>query len=713
MDFMDLLLAEALAAGMARQAAEARQRPPPDNFFILPPDPQAWRKLHAACKEEHMVICIEITDDSHPPSRRAQPLFVELAREVSQIPFFRVKIGFGRTYDQLREDVGGVRFTPTILVILFDDSVRIARVEGEDEIRIGLRTGAIERVIKTFIDRRIKLKLSEQLAEELVGHMVSEAERRRRQARLEYEEKLKKEREEMEYKEKEREKQRLEEERKKKLDEEEAKRKLEEDKRRSLVEDELLMMDLSSAKIRDIKEKMDDLRISHVGATCREDLLQKLRDKVPRLRVKLDQPSSQYQQTDGNLSSYNTSSRRSLFQTDSLTGGGGGRGGGDDATRLKRRVQQLEQNVDELDQRREQLTDERDSLQKRLQEKDEELRKKDKMISDIRKGGGGGGASNSPKIKSLEEELLETRMLYSCTLEDMDIMGVIAKRDEGVVVRVKCTKPGIPNPSRVFAMKIMTNILDTSTLTNVRSNFRNEYDILSGLPPHDNIVKLFAFFYDRPKAYPKLKQCGEGLALCMLMEQLSQNMQEHINSLRRANGPMASRTIRWIQDVICGLQYLFSHHVVHRDMKLENLLMATDGIKIGDFGTAILLDSTMKLPFAHVAPRGGNEAHLAPEVLNVRSGPRKVIDYNKQPVWAAGVLAYELAGHLSPFEGGRIDQRAYDVSSLPPLKSTYCQISSRQQSLPYELGILVKSMLAYEPENRPTLNEVYQKISRL
>ena len=75
-----------------------------------------------------------------------------------------------------------------------------------------------------------------------------------------------------------------------------------------------------------------------------------------------------------------------------------------------------------------------------------------------------------------------------------------------------------------------------------------------------------------------------------------------------------------------------------------------------------------------VVPRGGNEAHLAPEVLNVRSGPRKVIDYNKQPVWAAGVLAYELAGHFSPFEGGEIDQRSYDVSSLPPLKTTYCQV---------------------------------------
>ena len=52
-------------------------------------------------------------------------------------------------------------------------------------------------------------------------------------------------------------------------------------------------------------------------------------------------------------------------------------------------------------------------------------------------------------------------------------MGLIAKRDEGVVVRVKCTKPGIPNQSRVFAMKIMTNILDTSTMTNVSEIFNS------------------------------------------------------------------------------------------------------------------------------------------------------------------------------------------------------------------------------------------------
>lgn len=72
--------------------------------------------------------------------------------------------------------------------------------------------------------------------------------------------------------------------------------------------------------------------------------------------------------------------------------------------------------------------------------------------------------------------------------------------------------------------------------------------------------------------------------------------------------------------------------------------------------------------------RGGNEAHLAPEILNVRPAPGKFLDYTKQPVWEVGVLAYELAGHRSPFERSSIDQRAYNMGSLPRLLSTYCQV---------------------------------------
>ena len=47
---------------------------------------------------------------------------------------------------------------------------------------------------------------------------------------------------------------------------------------------------------------------------------------------------------------------------------------------------------------------------------------------------------------------------------------MIAKGDgqgQGTVVRVKCEKPGLPDPSRVFAMKLVSGVLETSTFSRV------------------------------------------------------------------------------------------------------------------------------------------------------------------------------------------------------------------------------------------------------
>ena len=57
-----------------------------------------------------------------------------------------------------------------------------------------------------------------------------------------------------------------------------------------------------------------------------------------------------------------------------------------------------------------------------------------------------------------------------------------------------------------------------------------------------------------------------------------------------------SHVLRWLRDLLSGLEFLFNRNVVHRDLKLENLLLANDGgIKIADFGVAIILDSEMKM----------------------------------------------------------------------------------------------------------------------
>ena len=197
---------------------------------------------------------------------------------------------------QLRQDLHGIRFTPTIIVVFFDDSdVRTTKIEGEDDIRMGIGTGAIHRVIKQYIDQKMKLKMAERFAEELFkGAVASEMERRKKQAQLEYEKKLRIDREEMERKEMEREKKRLEEEKQRKLeaerkDEEELmRRKKALEQKRAHIEDDLMMMDLEHCKIRDIKEKMEEGGISSLGATCREDLLTKLKSKFPRLKQKLE-----------------------------------------------------------------------------------------------------------------------------------------------------------------------------------------------------------------------------------------------------------------------------------------------------------------------------------------------------------------------------------------------------------------------------------------
>ncbi len=97
--FLDLMLAEALAAGLARERAEAER--PPENFFLIPRDPQAWRNIQMASKKEHMVIVVEITDNSNENCKRIQSIFLQLARKYDNIPFFRATVGLAGSFDEV------------------------------------------------------------------------------------------------------------------------------------------------------------------------------------------------------------------------------------------------------------------------------------------------------------------------------------------------------------------------------------------------------------------------------------------------------------------------------------------------------------------------------------------------------------------------------------------------------------------------------------
>lgn len=80
--------------------------------------------------------------------------------------------------------------------------------------------------------------------------------------------------------------------------------------------------------------------------------------------------------------------------------------------------------------------------------------------------------------------------------------------------------------------------------------------------------------------------------------------------------------------------------IIYRDVKLENILIDTEGhIKLVDFGFAKLLEDDKK-----TYTNCGTPQYMAPEVV-------EKLGHNKQAdIWALGVLLCEMIGGFTPFQ---------------------------------------------------------------
>ena len=81
--------------------------------------------------------------------------------------------------------------------------------------------------------------------------------------------------------------------------------------------------------------------------------------------------------------------------------------------------------------------------------------------------------------------------------------------------------------------------------TQVRQDYQNEYNILCQLPPHENIIHMWASFYDRanPDISPEFRRAGRNartMCLFLLMDELPMNMKEHVDLLVSNQGPKVS-----------------------------------------------------------------------------------------------------------------------------------------------------------------------------
>ncbi|KAM3143548.1 hypothetical protein pb186bvf_004310 [Paramecium bursaria] len=105
-----------------------------------------------------------------------------------------------------------------------------------------------------------------------------------------------------------------------------------------------------------------------------------------------------------------------------------------------------------------------------------------------------------------------------------------------------------------------------------------------------------------------------------------------------------------MKDIFNGLSYLHQFNIIHRDLKMENILLSKEGVaKIADFGLSIIFEGT-NFPVT----RCGTLIYMSPEQL-LNQQYSKPID-----VWACGIIMYRLLNKgRHPFWTKDMDKNEY------------------------------------------------------
>lgn len=151
-----------------------------------------------------------------------------------------------------------------------------------------------------------------------------------------------------------------------------------------------------------------------------------------------------------------------------------------------------------------------------------------------------------------------------------------------------------------------------------------------------------------------------------------------------------ARARRIFTQACAGLKYLHDRHIVHRDIKLENLLLDENAtVKIIDFGFATIVP-----PGKKIRVFCGTPSYMAPEIVARKEHPGPCSD-----IWAMGVLLYALLCGSFPFKG-QSDRELYRRIA----KGAF--VFPESFALSVESRALIQRVLTVDWQKRPLIAEV-------
>ncbi|KAL9927549.1 serine/threonine-protein kinase Nek5-like [Glossina fuscipes fuscipes] len=159
------------------------------------------------------------------------------------------------------------------------------------------------------------------------------------------------------------------------------------------------------------------------------------------------------------------------------------------------------------------------------------------------------------------------------------------------------------------------------------------------------------------------------------------------------NGFTAAEVIHHFCDILMGLEYLHTRHVIHRDLKPANLLVDSNFcIKIGDFGISFINSPNVTHDFA------GTILYMAPEIMRCEKFN------NKCDIWSLGCLLYEICCGRNPFAHATSrDEVDRLIHSFTRRRLDCSAIRSKYGTM---WANLCSSMLVTDVENRISLEKI-------
>ncbi|OQV25352.1 Phosphorylase b kinase gamma catalytic chain, liver/testis isoform [Hypsibius exemplaris] len=240
-----------------------------------------------------------------------------------------------------------------------------------------------------------------------------------------------------------------------------------------------------------------------------------------------------------------------------------------------------------------------------------------------------------------------------------------------------------------FAVKIVDLTTERTTEADAKEIYngtKNEIAILRMLAGHPNIVELHEVFESAAFIFLVFELCRKG------------ELFDFLNRVVCLSEKKTRVIMRQLRDVVA---FMHSRNVVHRDLKLENILLDDQlNIKVTDFGFAAIIPPGSDDCFTDLC---GTPGYLAPEVLKI-SMYQEQSSYGKPvDLWACGVIMYTLLAGYPPFW-----HRRQMMMLRMIMEGQYSFAAPEWDDVGQCTKDLIRRMLSVDPQKRITAEDALE-----